>query len=189
MDELTNLLKKHECKFNSVLDVGCGIDYLSLATLASLYKDKEIFECQNFIGIDNKIKGISREYIIYQFMSAASFSYNHLLVEKQLSFCYADLNSNDSLPKEKFDLIILSNVLHLLSKTRAQQLIDYFIKKLNKGGYMFIKIANEHNLNQEGPKTSNGPRWGLTEGELKEWIKRDYVVHENDDANRQILFN
>lgn len=188
---LTRLLIENNCKFTSVLDVGCGVSVNQLNNLAAIYNLRNKFNAKYFTGIDKNIK--SREDVIFSFRDACGSGVIYEFLDNlNIQFKHLDLEyiETSTFSDEKFDLIILSNVLHLFEKTKARDLYQYFLEMLNPNSYAFIKVANEHHKDWEENKSNlnyRGPIWGMSKVELEEFVQHTIISQGENSDNRYVL--
>lgn len=181
--DLSRLLLEHNCKFNSVLDVGCGIDRFELSNLAQIYSEKHKFNTKYFFGIDNKCK--SRHDIISEFWKAgADTSKTKLLDDQNLNFEHSDIDSTNFSVSGSFDLIIISNVLHFVSCAKAKSVFRYLIKNLTPSGYLYVKVIND---NHGGDKENGEYKWCANKIKLSQFVKMKIIDGEDLEKNSYIL--
>lgn len=113
-----------------VLDFGCGTGDI-------LFQCAEYHETTYGIGIDRSKVGIEFAH------NFANLNHYH-----QLDFVTADHNYLKQLDDEDFDGIILSNVIDIIPKDYADEIMEQLTRILKKGGYLFLKI-NPYSTDEE----------------------------------------
>lgn len=95
---------------------------------------------------------------------------------------YEFFNSSDT----SFDLIILSNFLHLFRKDEGKRILNKCFKLLKSDGIVYILIANEEHKGWENkfnkyknPEEYEGPEWGMDIKELTAFIKPLKIIYSN----------
>ncbi|MTI20105.1 class I SAM-dependent methyltransferase [Fulvivirga sp. RKSG066] len=176
---LVGLLKRNNCRFSSVLDIGCGVTANELHNLASIYKEKDVFNLGKIVGIDKMCS--SRIEMINSFIFACGGgNLRQFENDNNILFSRVDITSND-LPYDTFGLIILSNILHLLEFHKAKKVYSSAIDILKPGGFMFIQLANEnHDL-------LSGPKWKMSEKELDNLSTLNIIDKGSFDYTRYTL--
>jgi Methyltransferase domain len=178
-----------------ILDVGCK----NGKTLLEIYSEKSL-RFSEFIGIDllfkEKNKNEIHDIIFDGYLSFTGggnlFALKEAIyptLENSFHFYPIDLNNIEDVTLSSCHLIVLSNILHLFEKNRAEELIKFFSSILLPKGILFIKVANEnHKLGEQKSENYEGPKWGLTLEGLRDIVKEMNILYEeNGDSNRQII--
>jgi hypothetical protein len=156
MNSLLEILNQNDfISFNRIdnkiiLDVGCKDG----KTLLEIYSKKSL-RFSEFIGIDILFKEKNKNEI-YKIIFEAYFSligdrdslklWETIYPALENNFCFypIDLKDIENAHLNSCHLIVLSNILHLFEKSRAEELIKFFSSILLPEGIIFIKVANEN---------------------------------------------
>ncbi len=198
MKELCEILSHEEfsnyisIKDKSLIDVGCGdgslllkiylnkLGFSEFHALDSCFIEKhsdEIYD--HFFNTYKRMKGGGHIPTLEQEIFP--------VLKKHFHFHATDLKILKKNDFEDYNLIVLSNVLHLFNMEKAKELIFFFLSRLSDKGLIFIKVANENHKGWEEGKI-NGPKWGLTQMELRNLVEGMTLKYEeNGDYNRQII--
>ena len=195
LPEFTNF-KEQENK--TMIDIGCD----RCALLLHMYHEK--LGIKKYYALDKTLIDKDESYIHkmlfdeYIYVTGGGEMKQlreelYPVVNSQFNFYRLDLEKEieNEIGDENYDLIVFSNILHLLSKERAKEIINYFCSKLSNNGIVYIKIANENHKGWEmGKENYSGPKWGLTHNELVDITPPHIELYQdNGEGNRQILFN
>lgn len=200
MKKLIEILNQEEysdyigIKDKTLIDIGCGDGRSLLEIHSNKFGFIEFHALDsNFIGksLDEIYKIFFNEYISINGGGHIPTLHQQIFpaLKNHFHFHQTDLENLNKNDFEEYNLIILSNVLHLFTKEKANELLIFFVSKLSDKGLIFIKVANENHKGWEEERENyGGPKWGLTKMELRNLVKEMNVKYEeNGDYNRQII--
>ena len=156
----------------SILDLGCGDGHF----LFSIY-DNPTFHFEKLIGVDSgkdehriPSNDLNKDYEI-------NVGYDRKLDRKIFHYISKDLNDYINSIDDKFDLIILSNVLHFFEWEYVLRILDRSLRLLKSESLLYMKMAGEkHPYKDERDKTVlNKTKYDLLKDrfELIECIERE----------------
>ena len=127
--------------------------------------------------LDKKFKGSTEDHLYRKI--------KHSIGGKKENFVFhnTDLHDIELVPDGPFDLIILSNILHLFELDEAKTIYEHFVSLTSDYGVIFIKVASEN----RALSNEIGPKWGLTAAQLRDFIGMDPIHEDEDKISRQIL--
>jgi SAM-dependent methyltransferase len=153
----------------SILDLGCG----NTNNLHFLNKNS---------GLKNKLVAVDKG-IIYDEGHLEYSDYSNLEASKYFESC-----------NDQFDIIILSNFLHLFEKEKSREILDQCIQRIEPEGIIYILVANPNHRGWEEKskyKTQEeytGPLWGMTIEDLNNFIKPLKIIYSNQSENHSEIF-
>lgn len=129
--EMEQIFKKFLLNGTSLIDYGCGDGFL----LAYSVKNSNI---KRAYGIENG------NYIV-EYASKVIKGYG---LDDKITILDNGLKALESFKEESIDRIQISNVLDVITASKAQQIMDGLLRVLSKDGLLFLKINPEFS-NQE----------------------------------------
>ena len=178
MSLTSSIIEKFITFHKSVLDLGGGS---MMKTLVNLYKNNK--------GLD-KLVVLDKEQKYYGFISLlkAELGIDNIeaikLDSKKFSYLQNDIIEGIANIDEKFDIIVLSNILHFFKESDRKSILEWCKLKLNNNGILFIR-AN-HSENQSIINSAINKITFENEIRYSDNFDKDYFLLEEEEVRNNL---